>query len=39
MEMPLTSHGLQMEFPRMENLDPYGVDYMLRIFRVERFRA
>jgi hypothetical protein len=39
MEMPLTGHSVEMEFPRMDNLDPYGVDYMLRVFRTERFRA
>ena len=39
MEMPLTSHSVEMEFPRMDDLDPYGVDYMLRVFRVERLRA
>jgi len=39
MEMPLTSHSVEMEFPRMHDLDPYGVDYMLRVFRLERFRA
>jgi hypothetical protein len=38
-EMPLTSHSVQMEFPRMDNLDPYGVDYMLRVFRVERLKV
>ena len=39
MEIPLQSHGTEMEFPRMENLDPFGLDYMLRIFRNERFSA
>jgi len=39
MEMPLKSHSVEMEFPRMDNLDPYGVDYMLRVFRLERFRV
>lgn len=38
MEMPLTSHGVSMEFPRMDAIDPYGLDYMLRVFRQERFR-
>ena len=38
MEMPLTSHSVSMEIPRMDHLDPYGVDYMLRVFRVERLR-
>lgn len=39
MEIPLQSHGIEIEAPRMENLDPFGLDYMLRIFRNERFRA
>lgn len=39
MEIPLQSHGTEMEFPRMEYLDPFGLDYMLRIFRNERFNA
>lgn len=39
MEIPLQSHGTEMEFPRMHYLDPFGLDYMLRIFRNERFNA
>lgn len=39
MEIPLASHGFSMEFPRMENIDPYGLDYMLRVFRLEQFRT
>jgi hypothetical protein len=39
MEIPLTSHGVSMEYPRMDYIDPYGLNYMLRIFRVERFRT
>jgi len=35
-ETPLHLHGVEMEFPRMENLDPFGLNYMLRIFRNER---
>ncbi|MCG8023944.1 MAG: hypothetical protein JAZ02_08165 [Candidatus Thiodiazotropha endolucinida] len=38
MEIPLTNHGISMEFPRMDNIDPYGLDHMLRVFRVEQFR-
>jgi hypothetical protein len=38
MEIPLQSHGTEMEFPRMENIDPHGLDYMLRIFRNEHLR-
>ena len=38
MEIPLQSHGTEMEFPRMQNIDPHGLDYMLRIFRSEHIR-
>jgi hypothetical protein len=38
-EIPLQSHDTEMEFPRMEYLDPFGLDYMLRIFRNERLNA
>ena len=39
METPLQRHGTTMEFPWMENLDPFGLDYMLRIFKTERVRT
>jgi hypothetical protein len=39
MEMPLKSHSFQMEFPRMEIIDSYGLDYMLRVFRAEEMRS
>lgn len=39
METPLQSHGVEIEYPRMGNLDPFGMDYMLRIFRNERISA
>ena len=39
MELPLTSHSVKMELPRIHNLDPDGVDYMVRVFRLERLRA
>lgn len=39
METPLRSHGTEMEFPRMENINPFGLDYMLRVFRNERISA
>lgn len=38
LEVPLTSHSVQMEFPRTEHIDPYGLDHMLRVFRLERLR-
>lgn len=37
MEIPMTAHGTEIEVPRQEHIDPIGLDYMLRIFRVERF--
>lgn len=39
MEIPLTSHSVQFEIPRMESLDEHGLNYMLRVFRAERFRT
>ena len=38
MEIPLHSHSIEMEFPRIENIDPFGLNYTLRVFRVERIR-
>lgn len=39
MEIPLQSHDTEMEFPRMQTVDPFGLDFTLRIFRSERFKA
>ena len=39
MEMPMKSYSRQMEFPRMEHLDQHGFNYMLRVFRAERWRT
>jgi len=39
MEMPLQIHDTEMEFPRYEIIDPFGLDYMLRIFRAEQIKA
>lgn len=39
MEIPLHSHGTEMELPRFGNIDPFGLDYMLRIFRAEQIKA
>lgn len=39
METPLQRHGTELEFPRMENLYPFGLDYMLRVFRNEHLSA
>lgn len=38
-EFPLISHSVQMEMPRMGNIDEHGLNYMLRVFRAERIRA
>jgi hypothetical protein len=38
-EIPLQSHGTEMEVPRMAHLDPFGLDYMLRTFKAERLHA
>ena len=38
-EIPLQSHGTEMEVPRIGNLDPFGLHYMLRIFRSERLKS
>jgi hypothetical protein len=38
MEIPLHSHSTEMEFPRFEIIDPFGLDYMLRVFRAEQIK-
>jgi hypothetical protein len=37
-EMDLKSFGTSWELPRHEILDPVGLDYMMRVFRVEKFK-
>lgn len=37
-EIPLQRHEAEMECPRMEYIDPFGLDYFLRIFRNERLK-
>ncbi len=39
MEIPLHSHGTEMEIPRFENIDPFGLEYMIRIFRAEQIKT
>lgn len=34
-EIPLQSISHSFEFPRLEYIDPHGLDYMLRVFRIE----
>lgn len=38
METKLHSHSTTIDYPRMENIDPVGLDYVTRAFRVERIR-
>lgn len=35
-EMDLKSHGVSMEYPRIDSLDPIGLNYQLRLYRVEK---
>ncbi len=37
-EMELHKHGTEIEFPRVQNIDPFGLDYTLRVFRAEKFK-
>lgn len=37
-EIPLKSHSIQVEMPRASQLDPFGIEYALRVFRAERLR-
>ncbi|WP_419601337.1 hypothetical protein, partial [Thiolapillus sp.] len=39
MEIPMQAHSVEMESPRRNNLDPFGLEYMLRLFRAERLVA
>jgi hypothetical protein len=36
---PMISHGIEMEFPRIEHFDAWGLDYMIRVFRSETIRS
>ncbi|MFV0664766.1 hypothetical protein [Denitromonas sp.] len=38
-EMQLARHGVEFEFPRMDSIDPYELNYMYRVFRLESLRA
>ena len=38
-EMDLKSHGTEIEYPHMWLIDPYGLDYMVRVFKAERLTA
>lgn len=39
MEMDLKPYSISFEMPRMENVDPVGLDYTLRVFRAERMES
>ena len=39
MEIPLPKHSFSMEIPRLHNIDPFSLDYMLHIFRHEKVRT
>lgn len=39
LEVDLQSHGISYEMPRMEVVDPVGLDYVLRVFRHERMEG
>lgn len=36
MEIPMQHHSISMEIPRQGDIDPFGLDYTLRVFRNER---
>ena len=38
-EMPLQTVSVEAAIPRMIDIDPVGLDYQLRVYRVERLRA
>lgn len=35
MEVPMSTHGVSVEFPRMSNIDPVGLSFRLRVLRNE----
>lgn len=39
MEVPLTEHSVEMEYPRQEHLDPFGLDYTLFVMRAEQIES
>jgi len=39
MESPMQTHETEMELPRILRLDPLGLDFKLRVFRVEQITA
>ena len=36
--MDLHSFGVSIEWPRRDILDPVGLDYMIRVYRVEKMQ-
>ena len=39
MEMPLQKYSVSMEIPRLHNIDPFSLDYILYAFRHEKIHA
>ena len=39
MEIPLPKYSFSMKIPRLHNIDPFSLDYMLHIFRHEKVRT
>ncbi len=39
MEIPLQKHSFSMEIPRLHNIDPFSLDYILYAFRHEKIHA
>jgi hypothetical protein len=37
-EMDLNKHGMSFELPRMDIIDPVGLDFMIRVFRAETLK-
>jgi hypothetical protein len=38
MEIPLQSHGTEMDIPRFEHIDSFGLDYMIRHCKAEQMK-
>jgi len=39
METALGNYSAKFDLPRMDNIDPVSLDYMIRMYRAERFRS
>ncbi|MFK5892616.1 MAG: hypothetical protein QM504_05300 [Pseudomonadota bacterium] len=38
-ELTLQNHSTSMEFPRSQIINPFGLDYMLRVYRAEQIKT